>query len=211
MAYIEITNVTKTIKRASILKDVSVSVEKGKIYGFIGANGSGKTMLFKAVLGLIAIDSGEILVDGHKIKNGGAFPVSVGIMIENMGLWNYMSAYDNLKALDLLKNKPNKKKITEVITLVGLDPKSKKKFSAFSLGMKQRLIFAQAIMDCPDLLILDEPTNALDKEGIALFKKIIKEKVDNGTTILISSHSLEGFENFCDELYSVTNGEVMKK
>lgn len=210
MAYINIQNVSKNIHKASILRNINLSLEKGKIYGFVGKNGSGKTMLFKAILGLIKIDTGTIAIDNKKIINGNAFPVPVGIMIENIGLWSYLSAYDNLKALDLLSGKPDKNKIINAIETVGLDPYSKKKFSSFSLGMKQRLVLAQAIMDHPELLVLDEPTNALDAEGIQLFKRIIKKEVEKGTTVLISSHSMEDFNGFCDEVFHLSNGEVIK-
>lgn len=209
MAYIEINNVTKTIKNANVLDNVSISLDKGGIYGFVGKNGSGKTMLFKALLGLIRLSSGEILVDGIRIESGVRFPFNVGVMIENTGLWPYLSATDNLKTLASIKGLVGKAEIKETVSRVGLDPESKKTYAKFSLGMKQRLVFAQAILEKPELMVLDEPTNAMDADGVILFKDIIRQERERGATVLIASHSLEDFENFCDEVFRMENGRLV--
>lgn len=209
MAYIEIKNCSKNIGDKVILDSISLSLCKNQIYGFIGKNGSGKTMLFKAIIGLLKLNEGEIIIDSHKIGTGDSYPVSVGVMIENNNLWSYMSAFDNLKILASIKKSLKDYEIEESLKRVGLEPKSKKTYSKFSLGMKQRLIFAQAIMEKPELLVLDEPTNALDKNGVELFKKIIKQEKERGATILISSHSIEGFNELCDRVFEMEDGKII--
>ncbi len=209
MEFIEIKNCSKIIGDKVILDSINLNLHKNQIYGFIGRNGSGKTMLFKAILGLLKLSEGEIIIDSHKIETGDSYPVSVGVMIENNNLWSYLTAFDNLKILASIKKSLNDHEIEETIKRVGLDPKSKKTYSKFSLGMKQRLIFAQAIMEKPELLVLDEPTNALDKEGVELFKKTIKQEKERGATILISSHSIEGFNELCDRVFEMEDGRII--
>lgn len=209
MAYIEIKNCSKNIGNKVILDNINLSLNKNQIYGFIGKNGSGKTMLFKSILGLLKLTEGEIIIDSHKIGISDSYPISVGVMIENNNLWSYMNAFDNLKVLASINKSLTDHEIEEAIKRVGLDPKSKKTYSKFSLGMKQRLIFAQAIMEKPDLLVLDEPTNALDKNGVEMFKEIIKQEKERGATILISSHSIEGFDELCDNVFEMENGKLI--
>lgn len=191
MAYIKIENCNKKIKNKVILEDISLSLERNKIYGFIGHNGSGKTVLFKLIAGLIYSNGGSIRIDDKKVSPDRDYPVKVGVMIENISLWPYLSAFENLSVLAKIRNEISDDDIKNALKRVQLDT-GKKAFSKFSLGMKQRLVFAQALMEKPDLLILDEPTNALDKDGVELFKKIIKEEVARGATVLIASHSMEG-------------------
>ena len=209
MAFIEVKNCSKNIGDKVILDNISLNLCKNHIYGFIGKNGSGKTMLFKAIIGLLKTNEGEIIIDSHKINNSDSYPVSVGVMIENNNLWSYLSAFENLKILASINKLVNDYEIEETLKRVGLDPKSKKTYSKFSLGMKQRLIIAQAVMEKPELLVLDEPTNALDKKGVELFKKIIKEEKERGATILISSHSLEGFNELCDSIFEMEDGKII--
>lgn len=209
MAFIEIENCSKRIKDKVILDNINLNLEENKVYGFIGKNGSGKTMLFKAILGLMQLSDGEIKINSQKIKTGEIYPVSVGVMIENNNLWSYLDAFDNLKILASIQNKISDEEILKAIERVELDPKSKKTFAKFSLGMKQRLILAQAIMEKPQLLILDEPTNALDKDGVELFKKIISEEKARGATILISSHSIEDFDKICDQMFKMEDGRIV--
>lgn len=211
MGYIEIKDLTKIIKGKVILDNINLSLDKGKIHGFVGHNGSGKTMLFKSIIGLISPTQGTITVDSKKIDPGKPYPLSLGVMIENNNLWSYLSAYENLKELASIKKQIGRDEIKAYIEKVGLDPNSKKPYSKFSLGMKQRLILAQAIMESPELLILDEPTNALDADGIVLFKEIVKEQKERGATILISSHSMEDFDILCDEIIRIDNGKIINK
>ncbi len=206
MAYIEIKSLSKTIKGKVILKNVCLSLEKGKIYGLIGENGSGKTMLMRTLLGLVSPNEGSIKIAGIPIYPGKPIPCNVGVMIENNSLWPELSAFENLKVLSKIKKKTNDSGIREAIARVGLDPNSKKAFSKFSLGMKQRLVLAQAIMEMPDVLVLDEPTNSLDDDGVELLKKIITEEKKRGCLILISSHSPELFDGIWDEVITVKSG-----
>ncbi len=209
MSYIEIKNCSKIIKDNVILDNISLSLEEGKIYGFVGHNGSGKTILFKLLSGLLYCSDGEINIAGKAISPDKDYPVKVGVMIENVGLWPYLSAFENLSVLAKIRNEIDDSDIKRVLERVQLDT-GKKTFSKFSLGMKQRLILAQAIMEKPDLLILDEPTNALDKSGVELFKKIIEEEVSRGATVLISSHSMEEFSDFCNGIIYLSNGRLIK-
>lgn len=209
MSYIEIKNCSKVIKDNVILDNISLSLEKGKIYGFVGHNGSGKTVLFKLLSGLLYCSDGEIRIAEKQISPDKDYPVRIGVMIENVGLWPYLSAFDNLLVLAKIRKEISEDDIKTVLERVQLDT-GKKVFSKFSLGMKQRLILAQAIMEEPDLLILDEPTNALDKDGVELFKKIVKEEVARGATVLIASHSMEDFSDFCDGVIYLSNGKLIK-
>lgn len=209
MAYIEIRNCVKTIKKRRILDNINLSLEKGKIYGFVGHNGSGKTVLFKILSGIIYADSGEIIIDGKPVSPKINYPVKQGVIIENVGLWPYLTAKENLEVLAKINGEINENEIDEVLNRVKLDS-GNKCFSKFSLGMKQRLVLAQAIMEKPDLLILDEPTNALDKDGVALFRKIVKEETERGATILLASHSMEHFDELCDGIIYISEGKIIE-
>lgn len=208
MAYIEIENLSKSIKGAMVLDGINLSLEKNKIYGFVGRNGSGKTMLFKAICGLLRPTQGTITIDGRQVGEGGACPVSIGVMIENVGLWPYLSAVENLRALASIRRVIGRDEIKQVIRRVGLNPDDQKTFGKFSLGMKQRLVLAQAIMEKPDLLVLDEPTNAIDVDGVELVRQIIQEEVARGATVLLASHSMEDFDQFCDAVYPMKQGKL---
>ena len=162
---INLKNVNKIINGKKVLDDITVSFTGGKIYGIVGENGSGKTMLIRAISGLIRIDSGDILIDNENIRKA---KKDTGIMIENMGLYPELSAFENLKYLTGLNKKVKNEIINEYIDMVGLNSMDRRAIRKDSLGMKQRLLFAQAIFEQPDLLLLDEPTNALDEEGISL-------------------------------------------
>lgn len=207
MSYVEIKHCTKSVKKRTILDDINLSLEKGNVYGFVGHNGSGKTVLFKIIAGIIYADSGEVLIDGKIVNAATAYPVTRGVMIENVGLWPYLGAKENLEILAGINGKIGEKEIDEVLKRVQLDT-GRKSFSKFSLGMKQRLILAQAIMEKPELLILDEPTNALDKDGIALFENIVKSEVSRGATVLIASHSMENLNELCDSIIHLADGKI---
>jgi len=206
-AYIEIRNCSKTIKQAEILKNINLDIEWNSVCGFVGRNGSGKTMLFKMLAGLLMPSGGQININGQVLSAGKTYPEKIGVMIENNGLWPFLNAYENLSILGDIRGEISPTHIRRAIRHVELAD-DKKTFSKYSLGMKQRLVFAQAIMEHPRLLILDEPTNALDKSGVCLFKDIIDEEVFLGATVLIASHSLEDFEGFCHKVVYMNGGEI---
>lgn len=206
--YIKVNNLNKTLGNENILDDISLNIQKGTIVGFIGKNGSGKTMLFRAISGLITPDSGEIFIDDKQLGIDISFPPSLGLIIENIGLWNYMSGFECLKTLAEIQNKITDSQIKEAITRVGLDPNNRKKVGKYSLGMRQRLMIAQAIMEHPELLVLDEPTNGLDESGVELLNNILFEERKNGTTILIASHDRTEINFMCDNIYTIHAGKV---
>lgn len=206
MSYIEIIGIKKTIKNKEIIRNANLNFERGKAYGLVGANGSGKTMIMKIILGLVTPDQGDVYIDNKLITPGRPFPIDVGVIIENNGLWPELDAFENLKLLASINGRIGDSEIISSIKRVGLEANSKKIFSKFSLGMKQRLILAQAIMEKPQILLLDEPTNSLDEEGISTLKKILVEEKERGCTIIISSHSPEQFEEIWDEIIQVDKG-----
>lgn len=210
MNYIEIENLTKTIKDNVILDNITLSLEKNKIYGFVGINGSGKTMLLRAISGLITASNGIVLVDGVKIGNG-VHPKSIGLLIENADLWNELTAFENLKILNKMSSNPiPENEISKILDKVGLDSKSKKTYKTFSLGMKQKLRIAQAFMGEPDLLVLDEPNNALDEKSVDNLRRMIMDSKNKGATILLASHSNVDIEILCDEIIYIEKGKVNK-
>ena len=202
---IDIKNVSKTINNIKILNNITVSFKSGHIYGLIGRNGSGKTMLFKSICGLINITSGEIRVFNKLIANGN-FPDDTGIIIENPGFLPQYSGYKNLEILASIRNKINSSDIKNIIKIVGLNPDDKLPVKKYSLGMKQRLGIAQALMESPKLLILDEPINGLDEDGVNDIRKILLNLKKQGVTILIASHNKEDIETLCDSIYTIDNG-----
>lgn len=206
---IKIEHLTKTIKGACVLDDVSMELESGNIYGFQGKNGSGKTMLLRAVSGLIYATKGTIQIDGKVIGKDMAFPPEVGVLIENPAFLGEYSGYDNLKMLVSIKGKDVQ--IKEVLRKVGLDPCDKRKYRKYSLGMKQRLGIACAIMEDPKLLILDEPFNALDQTGQQEIAQIIVEMKKKGCLILLTSHDKEELEKLSDVIFLVEDGKFHKK
>lgn len=205
-----IENVNKKFKDVQVLKDINISFEKGKIHGLIGRNGSGKTILMKCICGFVPVSSGKITVDGKVIGKEIDFPKNIGIIIETPGFLPNYSAYKNLKFLADISGKTDKQQIIDSIKSVGLDPNSKKHVGKYSLGMRQRLGLAQAIMENPDLLILDEPMNGLDKEGVADMRKYLLNLKEKGKTIIIASHSAEDIEILCDTVCEMDKGILSK-
>lgn len=203
---IKVRNVTKTFKEATVLKDVTVSFERGKIYGIIGRNGSGKTVLFKCICGLIPVTQGEITVLGQSIGDGLKVPKGVGAIIETPGFLPNVSGYRNLYYLASLSGKPNRQRIREVINMVGLDPDSRKHVGHYSMGMRQRLGLAQAIMENPEVLILDEPMNGLDNETVESIRVFLLGQKEQGKTIVLASHSKEDISQLCDVVYQMDAG-----
>lgn len=209
---LECENLHKKFGKKEILKGVSVKVEAGDILGFIGPNGAGKTTTIKLILGLQSITSGTVKINGYDIKKDFTKAISkVGTIVENPDLYMYLSGYDNLALVTHLYPGVGKKQIEEVASLVGLENRIHDKVSKYSLGMRQRLGLAQAILHKPNLLILDEPTNGLDPEGIKelrdLLKKLAKEE---NMAIFISSHNLAELESFCNKVCIIKNGKVIE-
>ncbi len=203
---IEVTNYTKKIKNNTVLDNVTSTFESGKIYGLHGRNGSGKTMLLRAISGLILPTSGYVSINGKIVGKDIEFPENIGIIIEHMSLMNEYSAFDNLKMLAKIRNKISETEIRKALVRVGLDPESKKKVKTFSLGMKQKLNIAQAIMEEPEILLLDEPTNALDEETVKSVRDLLLELKENGTVIIIASHNKEDLDILCDHILEIENG-----
>lgn len=211
MSEIIIENLSKTIKNNKILDNVNLTFESGHVYGLVGRNGSGKTMLLRAICGLIFPDSGKVIIDGKQLHKDISFPESCGIIIENTDLLPNFSAFDNLKMLSEIKNTANDNMIKSAIKSVGLDPDSKKKVKTFSLEMKQRLSIAQALFEDPDILLLDEPTNALDEDGVNDVRRILLEQKKKNKLIIIASHNKEDISLLSDTVISVSNGRFQRK
>lgn len=208
---VKIEKVTKKLKGTEVLKDINLTLESGKVYGFIGKNGSGKTMLLRLVAGLLRPTEGKVYVNGQDIYSMKGILPDIGIIIENVGVYPEFTGFKNLKMLAKIKNKIKDSDIEEAILRVGLDPYDKRIVKKYSLGMRQKIVIAQAIMERPDILVLDEPTNALDDSGIELFRKIIKEEKERGAVILMASHNKEDIAVLCDDIYQIKGGELSKQ
>lgn len=207
MHIIKVTNLSKKIKNHEILKDVNLEINEPGIYGFIGRNGSGKSVFFKTLVGLMVPSSGTINILGEAIEKG-KFPKDLGALLDTSGFLKQYSGYRNLKILASILNKISDKEIKHVLDLVGLDSNDMRPVSKYSLGMKQRLGIAQAIMENPKLLILDEPMNALDESGVEDIRKILLDLKNQGVTILLASHNSEDIQLLCDAVYKVEKGEL---
>ncbi len=191
-----------------VLKNVTHDFKKGQIHGIIGKNGSGKTVMMKCICGFLLPTQGEIHVQNKRIGKEVDFPDDIGTIIEVPGFLPYFSGYQNLQMLASLQNKINKEQIIKTLERVGLNPKMKKNVAKYSLGMKQRLGIAQAIMENPSLLILDEPMNGLDKHGIKDIRELLMSLRDGGKTILLASHSAEDIDLLCDTICEMDCGEL---
>ncbi len=205
---IEINNVSIWFGEEQALKSVNLELESGKIHGIIGNNGSGKTVLFKCICGFLKPKEGYIVVDGNRVGKDTDFPSGLGIIIETPGFLPHETGLRNLQILASLKGKLGKNQIKEVLKKVGLDPSMKKHVCKYSLGMRQRLGIAQAIMENPDTLILDEPFNGLDKKGVGEIREIILELKKENKTILIASHNAEDIQILCDNVYEMDGGLI---
>lgn len=206
---IQIKNAKKYYKETKALDDVSLNFERNKIHGIIGRNGSGKTVLLKAICGLIQLTAGTIEVDGRVLGKDIEMPESIGALIEKPGFISEFSGMDNLKFLAGLTGKCENHRLEELMELVGLNPLSKKKVAKYSLGMRQRLGIAQAIMDEPDILILDEPTNGLDNKGVEDVREILLKKKEEGKTIILASHNGEDIRLLCDTVNELDGGKLI--
>lgn len=210
MDIIKVNNLFLNLGKTEILKNINVAFEEQKIHGLIGRNGSGKTMLMKCICGFVKSTSGEIIVSGKVIGKDVDFPKDTGIIIETPGFIPYYSGYKNLRLLAGLNNKIGKEEICKTMEQVGLDPNLRRHVKKYSLGMRQRLGLAQAIMENPKILILDEPFNGLDKDGVADMRKYLLDLKEQGKTILIASHSSEDIEILCDTVCEMDKGVLSK-
>ena len=210
MEILKCENLKKIIKNKTLVENISFSANKGDIIGLVGPNGAGKTTIIKLILGLIKLTEGKVLINGYDIQNDFVNAINkVGAIVENPDLYMYLSGYDNLKLTANNYRNMTKERINEVIKIVGLEQRIKDKVSTYSLGMRQRLGIAEAIINNPELLILDEPTNGLDVEGIIEIRELIKELSSKGIAILISSHNLTEIDNLCNRIIAIKNGKII--
>lgn len=206
-----IDHATKYIKNALILNNVNLSMCGGHIYGFQGPNGSGKTMLMRLVAGLIRPSSGTISVGGKQLGKDIDFPDSIGMLLENPAFLPGYTGFQNLEFLAAVQRKIGEKEIKNALCDVGLLPEDKRKYRKYSLGMKQRLGVAAAIMEKPEVILLDEPTNALDDDGVAQICNLIQRERDRGAVIMLACHDKEVLESLSDEIFTVSDGVIQKK
>ena len=203
-------DVKKTIKKATVIDGISAKWTGGKVYGLCGYNGCGKTMLMRLVAGLIRPTEGSVTIDGKELGKDIDFPESIGLMIENPAFLDHYTAMQNLQLVASLKKKATREDCIDALKRVNLDPNDLRTFKKFSLGMKQRLGIAAAIFEKPDLILLDEPTNALDADGTELAAKIIREERERGALIILACHEREFLENAADEVIKIEHGQFVE-
>ena len=201
-------HLAKTIKEKTILSDINLTLESGVVYGFVGRNGSGKTMLFRALSGLMKPDAGEVRYGERVLHRDFSVLPGLGMVLENVGLYPELTGYKNLELLSRINKKIGEEEIRDAIRRVGLDPADKRPYRKYSLGMKQRIVIAQAIMEKPDVLMLDEPTNSLDEGGVEEIRKIVKQEKERGAIVLLSSHNREDISLLADEVYQMEGGRL---
>jgi len=211
MSEIKIESLSKSIKGALILDKVSITLDSGNIYGLRGKNGSGKTMLMRAIAGLLIPDSGTVTINDKVLHKDIPFPESIGILIENPSFLPQYTGYKNLKLLASLTGGISDEDIRTALEHVGLDPDDKRTYRKYSLGMKQKLGIANAIMGEPDIIILDEPINALDEESVKKIKKVLLEIRDNDKLIIIACHDREELEYLSDIIYEIKDGSIVDR
>ena len=208
-SYIEVDHVSKKFGKDTALYDVCLDMEQGKAYGICGNNGSGKTVLMKCICGFLPVTEGKVFVAGKQIGAEIDFPESIGVIIETPGFLTNLSGRKNLEILAGLRGKISKTEICAAMERAGLNPNLKKAVSKYSLGMRQRLGIAQAVMENPDLLVLDEPFNGLDKHGVSDIRKILSGLKEQGKTILLASHNSEDIRILCDRVYEMDGGRLL--
>lgn len=209
MTNIVIQNLSKTIKKNVVIQDISMELQSGTVYGFKGINGSGKTMLMRLICGLIRPTQGEVSINGKVLGKDLSFPESVGVFLENPAFLGSYSGFQNLKLLASIKSVADDEAIRSALSRVGLRPDDHKKYRKYSLGMKQRLGIAAAIMENPDIVILDEPTNSLDTDGVNLVKSVIKDEKKRGALVIISCHDAELLQDLSDETFLLEQGRLV--
>lgn len=208
--YIQLTNISKTFGKQTVLQPLTMGFEEGMIHGIIGRNGSGKTVLMKMILGILQPTTGTVIVGDKRIGKDVDFPESAGAIIETIEFIPYMSAYQNLADIAAMRGNLSKTQIKEVLEMVGLGNVGRKHVSKFSMGMRQRLAIAQAVMESPKLLILDEPMNGMDEKGVEEMRRLILARKAAGTTIILSSHNTEDIRILCDQVYRIDAGVVRR-
>lgn len=208
--YIQLTNISKTFGKQTVLQPLTMGFEEGMIHGIIGRNGSGKTVLMKMILGILQPTTGTVIVGDKRIGKDVDFPESAGAIIETIEFIPYMSAYQNLADIAAMRGNLSKTQIKEVLEMVGLGNVGRKHVSKFSMGMRQRLAIAQAVMESPKLLILDEPMNGMDEKGVEEMRRLILARKAAGTTIILSSHNIEDIRILCDQVYRIDAGVVRR-
>ena len=209
MMNIKISHVSKTIKNNPVIKDISMELQSGAVYGFKGINGSGKTMLMRLISGLIRPSQGEISMNGKILGKDISFPNSIGVFLENPAFLDAYSGSNNLKLLASIKSVASDEDIRNTLLRVGLDPDSNKKYKKYSLGMKQRLGIAAAIMEKPEIVILDEPTNSLDEDGVDLVKHIVRNEKERGALVIVSCHDEGILKGMSDEVFLLEQGRLI--
>lgn len=207
---IKVENVSKIIRGNSVIEHISMELTSGKVFGFRGINGSGTTMLMRLIAGLIYPTKGQITVDNKILGRDINFQENMGLLIENPAFLDNYSGFANLKLLSSIQDKIDDKQIRRTLERVGLEPDSKKKYKKYSLGMKQKLGIAAAVLEKPELLILDEPANALDEEGVERLKKIVQEEKERGALIILSCHDAYLLEEMSDVIYLLQDGKLLK-
>lgn len=205
---IVLNNVTKTLHGTKIIDNVSLRLTGGHVYGLQGYNGSGKTMLMRLIAGLLLPTGGTVRIDGRTLGKDLDFPPSIGVLLENPAFLPAYTGVENLQLIASLRGVADDAQIKAAISRVGLDPKDKRKYKKYSLGMKQRLGIACAVFEKPDIIILDEPTNALDTDGVELVSKIISQERARGALIVLASHEKEYLHGLTDEIYTIENGRI---
>ena len=208
---IEIANVTKQIRKALILDSVNLTCESGHIYGLYGPNGSGKTMLMRLIAGLILPTAGTVTLDGKTLGEDIDFYDSMGALIETPSFLPGLTGLQNLLLLARIHRRIDDNVISQSLRDVGLEPEDKRKFRKYSLGMKQRLGIAAAIMEKPDIILLDEPTNALDRDGIAQICQLIRREKERGALLILACHEISVLEAICDEIILVCDGRFQRR
>lgn len=201
-------NLSKSFGTQTVLQDVHLHLTSGKIYGLVGRNGSGKTVLLKMLCGFMRPDKGEIAINGQPVVCGRKLPVEIGILFDAAGFIPNKTAYANLKILAGIRNRISPAGVRAALEMVGLDPASRKRVGAFSLGMRQRLAFAQALMEDPPILFCDEPMNSLDASIMQNMRAILRKERDKGKLILLATHMREDLETLCDEVFSISDGHI---
>lgn len=206
--YLEVENVCKKIKEDYVLKNVTLSMEKGRVYGIQGKNGCGKSMLMRVMCGLVLPSAGRVVISGEELGKEISFPRSVGVLIEHPGFLNGYSGFQNLKILASVSRKADEDGIRKTLERVGLSENMNKKYRKYSLGMKQKLGIAAAIMEQPEIIMLDEPANGLDEKSEKRMWEIIREEKERGALVIVACHDSEALESVADELFRMKNGEI---
>lgn len=209
MANIKLSDITKTIKKKTVLDNINLEMHAGTVTGFNGINGSGKTMLMRMITGLIRPTSGSVYIDDKELHKDISFPPSVGALLENPAFIDGYTGKENLKLLAGIKGLVTDDEIDEILDFVGLSNAKDKKYKKYSLGMKQRLGIAAAVMEKPEIVILDEPTNSLDSEGVEMVKSLVQREKERQSLVIIACHEYKILKSLSDIIYSIEDGKII--